>query len=98
MKKVEGSGPVPAKIMLIGEYPSINDELKGQVFSGQSGEELSRMLSEAGINRDECYLTNLCKTRPPNNEFRHFFHSSAEAKTLKLASFRGLFPKAEVFE
>lgn len=96
MRKVEGAGPVPAKIMIIGEAPGFNEDMQGKPFVGNSGEELTRMLNEAGIDRNECYITNVCKIRPPNNEIRHFFYSTAEAKTLKLKPFRGVFPKQEI--
>jgi DNA polymerase len=65
--KVQGNGPIPSRIMLVGEYPSSRDEETGSPFSGSAGEELGRMLNEAGILRSECYLTNVVKYRPPNN-------------------------------
>lgn len=41
-------------------------------FVGASGQELNRMLQEAGLNRAECFMTNLCRVRPPNNDITAF--------------------------
>ena len=66
--KVPASGPLPAKIMIVGEAPEAEEERILQPFVGQSGQELTRMLHEAGIPRTECYITNICKHRPPRNQ------------------------------
>lgn len=68
MLKVEGRGPLSPKIMIVGEAPGAEEEIAGQPFIGASGHELTKMLREAGIDRDECYITNVCKYRPPWNE------------------------------
>ena len=65
--KVQACGPMPAKIMLVGEAPGNAEIHAGKPFVGQSGQELSRMLHEAGIARTECYITNVCKYQPPGN-------------------------------
>lgn len=65
-------GPIPAKIMLVGEAPGADEERLGLPFVGQSGQELTRMLADAGIERNDCFLTNVFLTRPTNNELRHF--------------------------
>jgi len=62
---VRGSGPIPSRIMVVGEAPTENDEREGMVFSGGTGVELNKMLGEAGIMRSECYVTYACKVRPP---------------------------------
>lgn len=56
-----------AKIMLIGEAPGQQEEALGKPFVGKSGQELTKMLAEAGIIREECYLTNVFLDRPPSN-------------------------------
>ncbi len=63
------SGPLNAKIMLVGEAPGAEEERLGECFVGSSGKELTQLLSEAGFDRDECYLTNVFLDRPPNNKF-----------------------------
>lgn len=66
--KVPASGPLPAKIMIVGEAPGYDEERAGQPFIGQSGQELTRMLHEAKIPRTECFITNVCKYKPPRNQ------------------------------
>lgn len=63
-----GTGPVPAKIMLVGEAYGADEERLGEAFVGASGQELNRMLHEAQIMRSECFATNVVNSRPPNNE------------------------------
>lgn len=60
--KVFGEGPIPTRVMIVGEYPS---EHERKPFDGSSGMELNRMLHEVGIMRSECYTTYACQERPP---------------------------------
>ena len=69
---VHGEGPIPAKIMIVGEAPGFEEDLSGHPFVGQSGKELDRMLHEAGILRTECFVTNVIRQRPPNNDITKF--------------------------
>lgn len=71
--KTGSSGPSPARIMLVGEAPGAEEEQQRVPFVGRSGAELTDMLHEAGIARTECYLTNVCKYRPPGNKIELFF-------------------------
>lgn len=66
--RVTGSGPLSARVMLLGEAPGFDEEVQGKPFVGASGKELDRMLKEVGLVRDECYVTNVCEYRPPDNE------------------------------
>lgn len=61
-------GPKNAKIALVGEAPGAEEERLGTPFVGGSGQELNRCLSTAGINRDDCWLTNVFLNRPPGNK------------------------------
>jgi uracil-DNA glycosylase/DNA polymerase I-like protein with 3'-5' exonuclease and polymerase domains len=72
MPRVRGEGPIPSRIMLVGEAPGENEEREGRPFVGASGMELNRMLHEVGILRSECYTTNVCKVRPPANQISAF--------------------------
>lgn len=72
---VPPSGPVPAKIMLVGEAPGEEEMRQLTPFVGRSGEELNRMLGDAGIMRSECFVTNLCRVRPLDNDITHFIPS-----------------------
>jgi DNA polymerase I-like protein with 3'-5' exonuclease and polymerase domains/uracil-DNA glycosylase len=62
------SGPVPAKIMLVGEAPGETEMRRREPFVGASGQLLNEMLHEAGIMRSECFLTNVCRLQPPGND------------------------------
>lgn len=68
MLKVNARGPKNARIMIVGEAPGFEEEIKGEPFVGPSGDELRRQLKEVGISIDECYITNVCKYRPPGND------------------------------
>lgn len=54
--------------MIVGEAPGETEDEMGVPFCGSSGEELRKMLLEAGIQKSECYLTNVFKFRPPDNK------------------------------
>jgi uracil-DNA glycosylase family 4 len=62
-----GSGSPESRVMLIGEAPGAEEERTGRVFSGAAGQVLDRMLVLAGLSRDELYVTNAVKCRPPEN-------------------------------
>jgi uracil-DNA glycosylase family 4 len=70
---VPGIGPRDAKIIIIGEAPGATEEQLGLPFAGGSGQLLNAILAQAGINRHECYITNVVKTRPPNNNFGIYY-------------------------
>lgn len=64
---VFGSGNINADILLIGEAPGRNEDESGEPFVGASGRILSEILQTANLSRDEVYITNIVKYRPPNN-------------------------------
>lgn len=64
---VFGSGPAEAGLMLIGEGPGEEEDRQGKPFVGRAGQLLTRMLESVGISRDEVYITNIVKCRPPGN-------------------------------
>ncbi len=64
---VMGSGNPEADIVFIGEAPGKNEDIQGKPFVGAAGKFLDVMLGEAGMNRDDVYITNIVKYRPPNN-------------------------------
>ena len=65
-------GPCPARIMIVGEAPGEREVAEGQPFVGYSGQELSKMLQEAGIMRSACFITNVVRIRPPGNDINSF--------------------------
>ena len=64
---VPGKGSFRAEVIFVGEAPGRTEDLKGEPFVGTAGKKLSLALEEAGISRDEVYITNIVKCRPPNN-------------------------------
>jgi|SRR5208337_3922323 len=64
---VVGSGPLNVKIMLIGEAPGKNEDKKGMPFVGSAGRNLDKLLEEGGVRREDVYITNVVKCRPPEN-------------------------------
>ena len=65
--KVIGYGNRDARIMLIGEAPGANEDREGKPFIGRAGEKLTQMLGYIGLKRDDVYITNVVKCRPPQN-------------------------------
>lgn len=64
---VFSSGPSSASIVLIGEAPGVNEDTSGRPFCGASGRLLDAALDAAGLARDEVYVCNAVKCRPPAN-------------------------------
>ena len=62
-----GRGPAPADMMLVGEAPGALEDEVGEPFVGASGTKLDILLEQAELTRDEVYVTNLVKHRPPRN-------------------------------
>lgn len=64
---VIGEGSHFAKIMFIGEAPGRNEARTGRPFCGAAGKILDELLESVGIKREEVYVTNIVKDRPPQN-------------------------------
>ena len=64
---VFSSGPHTANIMVVGEAPGASEDESGQPFVGRSGQMLIRLFGEVGISRDDIYIANVLKCRPPEN-------------------------------
>ena len=64
---VIGTGSKQAKIMFIGEGPGADEDLKGIPFVGKAGKLMDKAFEGVGINREEVYIANIVKCRPPNN-------------------------------
>jgi uracil-DNA glycosylase family 4 len=62
-----GAGKRRARIMVVGEAPGQREDDSGQAFVGPAGRLLDEVLGSAGLSRDECYITNVAKCRPPEN-------------------------------
>ena len=66
---VFGEGHPRARIMLIGEAPGAKEDETGRPFVGSAGQILDEILQEAGIPREEVFITSVIKCRPPKNRF-----------------------------
>ncbi len=64
---VFGEGDIDAKIFFIGEGPGENEDLTGRPFVGRAGELLNKMIAGMGIKRENVFIANVVKCRPPNN-------------------------------
>lgn len=64
---VPGEGNGQARIMLIGEGPGWHEDQQGKPFVGASGKFLSELLGKAGLEREDVFITNVVKCRPPGN-------------------------------
>jgi uracil-DNA glycosylase family 4 len=82
------SGPHDARVVIVGEAWGFEEAAATLPFVGASGSELTRILTDAGIDRSECLLTNVFASRPPANEFWRLFDGTMEI--------RGLYPSDSV--
>ncbi len=64
---VFGDGPADAKLMFIGEAPGAQENEVGLPFVGRSGQLLARILNENGIQREQVFISNIVRCRPPEN-------------------------------
>jgi DNA polymerase len=64
---VFGVGPVDPELCLIGEAPGFNEDRTGEPFVGDAGQLLNRILAACGMKREEVYICNILKCRPPGN-------------------------------
>lgn len=64
---VIGCGNKNAKVMFIGEGPGADEDAQGIPFVGKAGKLMNMAFAGIGINREEVYITNIVKCRPPNN-------------------------------
>ena len=64
---VPGEGPADADIMFIGEGPGFHEDRQGRPFVGAAGQFLEELLASIGLTREDVYITNVIKCRPPGN-------------------------------
>jgi len=93
-----GDGPTNARIMLVGEAWGAEEERTGLPFQGTSGQELNRMLHEAGIMRSECYTTNVVNARPPYNDIEKWVVFKKKDIEADMLPWRGGWVKPIVLE
>src|SRR3990172_10564446 len=66
-RAVPGEGPEEAEIMFVGEAPGFYEAQQARPFVGPAGRFLEELLASIGLRRDQVFITNVVKCRPPNN-------------------------------
>lgn len=79
LRIVPGSGDPNARICIIGDAPGTEDDRLLRPFAGPSGTVLESCLHAAGISRSDCYLTNVIKTKPRNNDTDPYYNPKTGA-------------------
>src|SRR5205823_10694212 len=64
---VFGVGPVDPELCFVGEAPGFSEDKQGEPFVGDAGQLLNRIIVACGMKRDEVYICNIVKCRPPGN-------------------------------
>jgi uracil-DNA glycosylase family 4 len=64
---VVGTGSLSARIMFVGEAPGYYEDMKGEPFVGKAGKILDELLESIGLKRNDVYIANVLKCRPPKN-------------------------------
>ena len=67
INSVPGKGNFHSDVIFVGEAPGKNEDVHGEPFIGVAGKKLSAALEKIGITREEVYITNIVKCRPPKN-------------------------------
>ena len=66
-KVVFGTGNTKARLMFVGEAPGYEEDIQGRPFVGRAGELLTRIIEAMGLKREDVYISNILKCRPPQN-------------------------------
>ena len=66
-RAVPGEGPERAELMFIGEGPGYHEDQQGRPFVGPAGKFVEQLLASIGMSRDQVFIANMIKCRPPNN-------------------------------
>jgi DNA polymerase len=64
---VFGTGSADAEVMFVGEAPGFHEDQQGEPFVGAAGKLLDQLLGEIGLQREDVYIANVLKCRPPGN-------------------------------
>lgn len=66
-RTVFGVGPIDAELCFVGEAPGFDEDRTGEPFVGKAGQLLNRIIAACGMKREEVYICNILKCRPPGN-------------------------------
>lgn len=91
---VPGHGAENAKLFFIGEAPGANEDIQGIPFCGASGKFLNEMLSSIGLKREDVFITNVVKCRPPANRDPERFEIDVCSKHYLFEQIKLVSPKA----
>jgi DNA polymerase len=91
-RKVPGVGNRQADLLIVGEGPGHDEDIRGEPFVGRSGQLLDSMLAAIGFTREQVYITNIVKCRPPNNRDPKQ-HEAQQCRTFLEAQIELLAPK-----
>jgi uracil-DNA glycosylase family 4 len=106
VKSVPGEGPSNATIMFIGEAPGYHENQQGRPFVGPAGQFLEELLGSIGLTRQDVFIANVVKCRPPDNRdplpdeiasCNHFLDSQIELIKPKMIVTLGRFSMAKFF-
>ncbi|HZV81085.1 MAG TPA: uracil-DNA glycosylase [Geobacteraceae bacterium] len=90
---VFGVGDPAARLMFVGEAPGRDEDLKGEPFVGEAGQLLTKIIQAMGLQREDVYICNVLKCRPPENRNPH--HDEIEAcGPFMLRQVRAIAPRA----
>src|SRR4030043_2070968 len=64
---VPGEGPPDAEVLLVGEAPGFHEDQQARPFVGPAGRFLDELIASIGLRREQVFITNVVKCRPPNN-------------------------------
>ena len=70
-KAVPGEGNLEAELMFVGEAPGRDEDIQGRPFVGRAGQLLTKIIQAMNFRREEVFITNVVKCRPPNNRTPH---------------------------
>lgn len=105
-RTVPGSGSPGAEIMFIGEAPGYHEDQQGKPFVGPAGQFLEELLASIGLKREDVFIANVVKCRPPNNRdpqpeeiaaCDHFLRRQIAAIRPKIVVTLGRFSMAKFF-
>jgi uracil-DNA glycosylase family 4 len=94
-KAVPGEGNLDAELMFVGEAPGRDEDLQGRPFVGRAGQLLTKIIHAMKFQRDEVYITNIVKCRPPGNRNPQG-NEIASCKGYLLAQIEAIDPKVIV--
>ena len=95
---IAATGPIDAKIAIVGEFPTEQDITRGQPFCGQAGMELGRVLQEAGTSREQCFMTLVYPNRVARGRVESLVALKKKDITPKHVKFQGKWVLPEVVE